>query len=255
MLTPVSVVIICYNAAATIQKTLASAFLLTDDVVVVDRGSTDDTLSIIKSTGAALVEMEWLGFGANKNIGNTAAKRDWIVSLDADEELSEELIAGIRTLNLDNHHSVYAFHRLNYLDVTAIKHGAWKNDWTVRLFNRKIVCWDDAPVHEKLVIPPSVQVKKLHAWLHHYTAANIKTYREKLEKYAYLLAQKYYKKGKKVPLYKIYFSPLLSFFKNYILQLGVMDGAAGWHLAKVHADYTFKKYKKLKELQSEKKKQ
>jgi glycosyltransferase involved in cell wall biosynthesis len=245
---PVSVVIICCNAAATIQKTLASAFLLTTDVVVVDSGSTDSTLSIIETTNAKLVQMEWLGFGATKNKGNEAAKWDWIVSLDADEVLSNELVAAITAININEPHSVYSFHRLNYLGLTPIKYGEWKNDWTVRLFNRQLVRWDDAPVHEKLILPPAVKNKKLNGWLHHYTAVNIDNYKQKLEKYAASMAEKYYAKGKKAPNYKIYISPVFSFLKYYIVHLGWMDGEAGWQISRAHALYTFKKYKKLKEL-------
>ena len=250
MPTPVSVVIICCNAAATIQKTLASAALLTDDVVVVDSGSTDGTISIIKKTGASLIRMEWMGFGANKNKGNAAAKWDWILSLDADEELSAEAIAFIKSLDYSNPQIAYALHRLNYLGATPVKHGEWNNDWTIRLFNRKEVSWDSTPVHEELILSPSIKIKKLRGWLHHYTAKDITVYKEKLYKYAHLMAEKYHANGKKAPLYKIYLSPFFNFFKNYIFQLGLLDGATGWRLGKAHAEYTAKKYKKLKELQS-----
>lgn len=248
MSTPVSVVIICCNAAATLKKTLASAFLLTDDVVVVDSGSTDGTLSIARSTNARLIRMGWVGFGANKNSGNCVAKWDWIVSLDADEELSPELIAAIKGINFDKNRVAYSFQRLNYLGLTAIKHGEWKNDWTIRLFNRQAVQWDNTPVHEELMLPIATEIKKLPGWLHHYTAPDITVYEQKLATYANLMAEKYYSRGKKVPCYKIHFSPIFSFFKYYVLQLGWMDGKVGWQIANAHARYTFKKYKKLKQL-------
>ena len=182
MPTLVSVVIICCNAAATIQKTLASAALLTDDVVVVDSGSTDSTLALIQQSGATLLRMEWMGFGANKNKGNAAAKSDWILSLDADEELSAEAITSIKSLDYSNRQTAYALHRLNYLGSTPVKHGEWNNDWTIRLFNRKEVSWDGTLVHEELVLPASIKIKKLGGWLHHYTAKDITVYKREAAK-------------------------------------------------------------------------
>jgi glycosyltransferase involved in cell wall biosynthesis len=248
---PVSVVIICFNAAATIQQTLASAYLLSDDVIVVDSGSTDSTLALVQTTGAKLLHADWQGFGINKNKGNKEAKNDWILSIDADEELSEKLIAAISSADLSNNNVVYRVERINYLSDKRIYFGEWRNDWTTRLFNRNSVCWDDARVHETLILPQSVQVKKLPGYLHHYTSPNIDAYNQKLDKYASLVAEKYFTKGEKGIGYKIYFSPLFSFCKYYIFHAGWLDKKAGWQIAIAHAKYTFKKYKKVAELRYE----
>lgn len=250
---PVSVVIICFNAAATIQRTLRSACLLTNDVIVVDSGSTDGTQGMVEEAGAKLVQMEWQGFGANKNRGNSEAKNNWILSVDADEELSEELITTIHRLHLTNTEVVYKIKRLNYLNNQPIYHGGWGNDWTIRLFNRKVVQWNNEPVHEDLILSSFIKIKKLDGWLHHYTSPNLDAYNQKLEKYALLVAEKYYVKDVKGVSYKIYLSPLLSFLKSYIFRAGLLDKKAGWQLAVAHARYTFKKYKKLATLRRERK--
>ncbi len=249
---PVSVVIICYNAAATIRQTVASALRLTNDIIVVDSGSTDGTQAIVEGTGAVLLEAGWKGFGANKNRGNEAAKWDWILSIDADEELSTELIAAIKAAEFSNPNIVYSIKRLNYLSGQPLYFGDWRNDWTMRLFNRTVIHWEDVPVHEKLLVPAAVQQVKLKGWLHHYTAANINEYNRKLETYASLVAKKYFAKGEKAVGLKIYASPVFTFFKSYFLYGGWLDKKRGWQIAVAHARYTFKKYKKLSALRREK---
>lgn len=250
---PVSVVIICFNAADTIRQTLKTARLLSDDVIVADSGSTDNTSEIVEEAGARLLQMTWEGFGASKNKGNAAAKNNWILSIDADEQLSEELIVAIRSLDLSNPNFVYRIKRINYLNGQRIYYGEWSKDWTSRLFNRKLVQWDEGPVHESLLLPDSIQIKKLDGYLHHYTSPNINAYNQKLEKYAYLVAEKYFANDKKGAAYKIYLSPLFSFFKSYIVRGGWLDKKAGLQIALAHARYTFKKYKKLAALRRERK--
>lgn len=250
---PVSVVIICCNAASTIQKAIRSAFALTDDVVVVDSGSTDGTVELISGTGAHLLKKEWEGYGANKNRGNSAARYDWVFSLDADEEISEELATSIKKRVGQGPYTVYAVKRLNYLGKQPILHGEWQNDWTIRLFNRTVVSWDASPVHEKLVMNSVKEVQNLKGVLHHYTAENIAVYKQKLDRYAALMGQRYYARGKKGYGVKMYLSPLFSFFKYYLVQMGWLDKKAGWEIARAHASYTYKKYKYLQELHKKKK--
>lgn len=245
---PVSVVIICKNAIATIGQTLEAACRLSTDVVVVDSGSTDGTISLIERLGARLIRQEWLGYGPTKNSGNVAANHDWILSLDADEVMGEDLVTAIRQLDLSDTDNVYKIKRLNYLGDQPIRHGEWNKDWTIRLFNRTKIQWDEAPVHERLILPPGIQINKLNGLLHHFTTPDIHTYREKLEAYADLMAAKYYAQGKKGTGWKPYASSFFSFFKFYLLYAGWLDGKSGWQIALAHARYTFRKYQKLKML-------
>lgn len=249
MAQPISVVIISLNAAATIQKTIRSAQLLTGDVVVVDSGSTDGTLELVRGAGGRLVEMGWQGYGANKNRGNSEARHDWILSLDSDEELSPELVTSLNQLDLANPNTVYRLKRLNYLNGQPVFHGEWSNDWTTRLFNRNAVRWDETPVHENLLLPPGVMVEKVKGWLHHYTAPNIEVYQQKLDKYADLAALKYRDSGKHASTYKMYLSPVFAFVKHYLVRGGWRDKKAGWQIAIAHAGYTFRKYKQLRLLE------
>ena len=247
---PVSVVIICYNAAATIQKAIASALQLTDDVIIADSGSTDGSKDVVLSTKARLVCTAWNGFGATKNRGNKEAKYDWILSMDADEELSSELIDEIKKIDFANKRIIYYFKRINYLGGKAIQFGDWQNDWVKRIFHRDQAEWDTSPVHEKLIHLPTIKLQKLNGLMHHYTANNIEAYNKKLERYSLLMAEKYYVKGKKAHWYNIYLSPVFNFTKCYLLLFGWLDKKAGWQIARAQAGYTFKKYKQLRLLRS-----
>lgn len=243
----VSVVIICLNAIDTIKKVVDAALLLTDDVIVVDTGSTDGTQQKI-SKSARLITSEWLGFGNTKNKGNQLAGYDWILSLDADEVLSENLINTIKKLDPTDKHTVYSIKLLNYFGDQPIKYGEWQNNWVKRLFNRQVVRWDASPVHEKLTASTELKIVKLHGLIHHYTTTGIDKYKLKLDRYADLMAEKRYKSGKKATWVKSYIAPAFNFIKNYFFNLGILDKKAGWQIAKAHAMYTYMKYKKLHQL-------
>ena len=248
VLPPLSVVIICKNAARTVEQTIRSARAVSDDIVVVDSGSTDGTQALVKASGARLIESEWLGYGPTKNKGNRAARHPWILSLDADEALSTELAASIHAIDWSDKEVVYTLKRLNYFGRQPIHYGEWRNDWVDRLFHRDVVEWDAAPVHENLVIPHTIDIKKLKGVLHHYTASSIEAYSKKLDHYATLMAERYYARGKHSSVLKIYGSPVFSFLKYYLFQLGILDKKSGWEIARAHAQYTYKKYKQLKVL-------
>ena len=247
-LPPLSVVIICKNAALTVEQAIYSAKMVSDDIVVVDSGSVDGTQLLVQKAGARLIETDWLGYGATKNLGNRAAKYDWILSLDADEALSEELADSIQAIDWSDHEVVYTLKRLNYFGTQPIHFGEWRNDCVDRLFHRGVVAWDTAPVHENLVIAHSIDIKKLRGVLHHYTASSIEAYTKKLDHYARLMAERYYARGKHSSVLKIYGSPVFSFLKYYLFQLGMLDKKSGWEIARAHALYTYKKYKQLKAL-------
>ena len=245
-----SVVIVCKNGANVIAETLQSFSGLTDDIVVYDNGSTDGTQEIIKQNNAKLYEGNWEGFGKTKNKANALAKYDWILSLDADEAIEEELKKNLQQLELGDEKKVYEFRFKNFLGSKALQFGEWGNDKHIRLFNRKQVKWNDAEVHESLLLPVAIKKSSIRGYVLHKTAASINDYKDKMKKYALLNAEKYFKQGKKAGIFKIYFSSLFSFIKNYFFKFGFLDGATGYHCARINAQYTSLKYKKLGELWS-----
>lgn len=243
-----SIVIVCKNEADVIGETIASFSGLTDDIIIYDNGSTDGTQEIVKKANAKLVEGTWEGFGKTKNKANTLAKYDWILSLDADEAIDDELKRSLLQLDLFDDMAVYEFRFKNFLGNKWLRFGEWGNDKHIRLFNRKQTCWNDAAVHESLIFPEGVRTLSVNGYVLHKTAATIKEYEIKMNSYAVLNAEKYFKQGKKTGILQIFLSPSFSFIKNYFFNLGFLDGAAGFQCAKINALYTYLKYKQLKEL-------
>jgi len=243
-----SVVIVCKNGANVISETIKSFSALTDDILIYDNGSTDGTQEIVRQGDAKLVEGSWEGFGKTKNKANALAKYDWILSLDADEAIDEELKRNLLQLELTDEMKVYELRFKNFLGNKWVRFGEWGNDKHIRLFNRSKIKWDNAEVHESLLLPN--EVKKITARGHvlHKTAASIEEYEKKMKNYAVLNAKKYFKEGKTTGDLKIYFSAVFSFIKNYIFKLGFLDGATGFHCARINSGYTFLKYRQLKEL-------
>lgn len=244
----ISVVIITRNEAHIIANTLQSLKPVINDIVVVDSGSTDETVSICKQFNATVIETGWDGYGINKNKGIAVAKNDWILSLDADEAIDEELRTSLPALSLTNDEEVFNIRFKNFFRRKWIRFGEWGSDKHIRLFNRKKVWWNEAAVHENLVFPGTVKISMLKGNVLHYTVIDEQKYFDKMTNYARMNAEKYFAAGKKPNFFKQYFSPVFAFLQYYIFHLGFLDGREGFIIAKTTARYTFLKYIYLKEL-------
>lgn len=245
---PLSVVIVCKNEAEVIGLTLQSLQGLTDDIVIYDNGSTDGTQALVKKYGVHLHEGSWEGFGKTKQKAVALARHDWILFLDADEELDEELKRSVETLQPGNEKTVYEAAFKNFFKDKHLRFGEWGTDYHIRLFNRKYVNWDEAPVHEQLVLPADISVQKLKGYVLHRTLKDLDDYKRKMVHYAELGAEKYYRQGKKGSWFKRRVSPVFTFLNYYLLKLGFLDGKEGFISARMTAWYTAMKYAKLKEL-------
>ena len=243
-----SIVISEKNAAETIATPLESFKGLTDDIIVYDNGSTDNTSQVVQSYQARFINGEWKGFGETKNDANDHAKYDWVLSLDADESIDERLKKELLQLKLDDDKNVYEFNFKTFLGNKWVRYGEWGVDRHIRLFNRQQVKWDKALVHEQLILPPGYRVITLPGYVLHRTVKNKEDYEIKMRKYALMNAEKYYHDGKRTTIFKKYFSSAFSFLRNYIFRLGFLDGKEGFFSAKMTAMYTYLKYKKLEEM-------
>ena len=243
-----SVVIICRNEADIIGNTLQSLQGLTDDILVYDNGSTDGTQQVVRSLNVNLQEGSWEGFGKTKIKASRLAKYDWILSLDADEAIDEQLKRSLLAATLTNDLTVYDISFKNFLGDQYLKYGEWGGDHHIRLFNRTQVNWDDAPVHENLILPAGATVQKLKGFVLHQTMKDVNDYARKTVQYAMLNAEKYFRQGKKASWFKTRVSPAFTFVNYYLLRLGFLDGHAGYICARMTAWYTFLKYARLKEL-------
>ncbi|MDB5274133.1 MAG: glycosyltransferase family 2 protein [Chitinophagaceae bacterium] len=246
MKSPISAVIITKNEEAHIARCIQSLLPLTDDIVIIDSGSTDHTSDVCKQFSVSFEVKPWQGFSAAKNHGNSLAKHNYILSIDGDEELSADMRQAIAELMNSPIHVAYDLPFLTNFCGKWIRHGAWYPESHIRIFDKSVVKWE-GDIHEKLIIPSKAKIGKLtKGYIHHYTISNLKEYIEKINHYTSLHAEDLFKRGKKASFVKLYIAPCFSFFRDYILKLGILDGYHGYTIAKQSANYVFLKYMKLK---------
>lgn len=243
-----SIVIICKNEKGNIERVMQSIIGVTDDIVVYDSGSTDGTVEVLQQFGVRVKQGEWMGFGKTKGHAVSLAAHHWVLCLDADEALDEELQQSLNELLLEDDQTVYQLRFKNMLGDKHLQWGEWGSDKHIRLFNRQVVRWDEAIIHESLQIPPTAKVVQLRGAVLHRTMRDTVEYSQKMVSYALLNAEKYHRQGKKATLVKRYLAPPFSFLKYYLFQLGFLDGWEGLLSARMTAFYTFLKYARLHEL-------
>ncbi len=240
----ISVVIIAKNEAENIVDCITCARLVSDDVIVADSGSEDNTPALAVEAGARLLKIAWKGYGATRNAGAGFAKNDWILALDADERVTPSLADAIHKLSLKEHNFLYGFKLINFLGSKQIRFGEWGNDKIYRLYNRQHAAWDLVLVHEKIIGNGMVK-KKISGVLLHYTSKDLAEYQAKTILYAQLSANKYKEQGKKASFIKRFISPVFSFVQNYFFRLGFLDGKEGLIIASTSSKYNYLKYKFL----------
>lgn len=242
-----TIALIVKNEAANVAACLASCADLADQIVVVDSGSTDDTIAIAEQFGALTVNhTDWRGFGPQRRVAQRHVTGDWVLWLDADERLTPALKASIRqAVELDDRQCLYQVSRLSWVFGRFIRHSGWYPDRVVRLYPTATTSYTDAPVHEKVMVPPGSTVKVLDGDLLHYTYQNLQHYLVKSAQYAALWASDRKEKGKAASLTQGIVHALGCFIKMYLLKAGFLDGKQGLLLALLSAHSTFAKYADL----------
>jgi glycosyltransferase involved in cell wall biosynthesis len=243
---PLSVAIIALNAAAQIGPCLASV-AFADEVVVVDSGSTDDTVEIARRHGARVEHKEWLGFGRQKQHAVSVARNDWVLCLDADERVSERLAASIRAALAGGRYRAWRMPRRNRFLGRWLAHGEGYPDWSLRLFHRAHAGWSNDEVHEAVLT--TAEVGSLEGDLMHESAEDIATYLAKQNRYTTLHAQALFRQGVRGSFWRLLGSPLARFMKFYVLRLGFLDGGPGFAHIAIGCNNSFFKYLKLIELE------
>ena len=236
------VVIITKNEEKNIGRCLASV-KWADEIIVVDSGSTDKTIEIAKFYQAKIYSQPWLGFGLQKNKAINYCSCDWILSLDADEEVSKTLKDSIQRVIKDNSNSPCKFKRLSQFCGQWIHHGDWGRDVITRLFKRGTACFSDDIVHEKLI--SKERVKIIPGILYHYSQSNIAASLYKMNDYSNNTASILFAKGKKTNLLTACFHKHWTFFRSFVMRCGFLDGARGYLIAKLSAYGAYFKYVKL----------
>ena len=242
---PVSAVLITRNAAAVLDACLES-LRFADEIVVVDSASTDSTVEIAQRQGARVVTKEWLGFGRQKQFAVEQAKHDWVLCLDADERVSAELAASIARALAAPVSPVYRMPRRNRFLGRWLSHGEGYPDWSPRLFNRLNARWSDDLVHEKVLY--AVTPGTLEGDLLHDSSDDLATYLDRQNRYTTLAARQAYELGRSAGILQLFFSPVVRFFKFYVLRLGFLDGVPGLLHISIGCMNSYMKYAKLLEL-------
>jgi glycosyltransferase involved in cell wall biosynthesis len=239
-----SVIIITKNEAENIQACLDSV-KFANEWIIVDSGSTDETVAIARAAGATIIETrDWPGFGPQKNRALEAATGEWILSLDADERIPDALRDEIQAAMEDNNHIAYALPRLSSYCGHFIHHSGWYPDYIVRLFRRHSAHFSDDLVHESVHIQQGV-IGKLKTAMIHYSYPDDETYLRKLQQYSSLGAKQAYAAGKRGGLGTAILHAMSSFLRSYIFRRGFLDGKAGLMVAISSAESTYHKYFKL----------
>lgn len=245
----ISAVLITLNAASQLEKTLQS-LQFCDDLVIVDSGSTDQTLEIAARYGARVFQLEWKGFGPQKQYAVAQAKNDWVLCLDADEEVSPQLQQSIvQTLQLrPNELAGYRMPRCNHFLGRYLRHGEGYPDLSLRLFNRQLANWNSEPVHEGVEgLKPDSKFGLLKGDLLHHSAESLSQYLLKQNRYTDIQASIQASRGKWPSSTKLVLSPLVRFIKFYLVRKGFMDGWQGLIHISIGCFNSFIKYAKTRE--------
>ncbi len=239
---PFSVVIITRDAAAQIVPCLKSA-AFADEIVVVDSGSIDDTIGLAAANGARVVSHEWQGFGKQKQFAVAQAEHDWVLCLDADERVSDELRNAIEAALRVPEFKAYKMPRSNRFMGRYLRHGEGYPDWSLRLFHRSHASWSDDAVHEKVETLASVGMLK--GDLLHESEQGIADYLHKQNRYTTMQAQELHRTGARGDAIRLVLSPLVRFIKFYVVRRGFLDGIPGLIHILIGCFNTFSKYAKL----------
>ncbi|MED5526124.1 glycosyltransferase family 2 protein [Gallaecimonas pentaromativorans] len=240
-----SAVIISKNVGKDLPNCLKSLDFV-DEIVVLDSGSTDDTLAQAEAFGARIFQSDgWPGFGPQRQRAQQHAKGEWLFWIDADEVVTPELKAGILAAIEDSTPQlVYRANRLTDFFGRFIKTSGWYPDRIVRLHRNSEYRYDDALVHEK-VDCKGAKVKDLPGHLLHYTTGDLTSYLQKSVRYANDWADNKARKGKKAGVSSAVLHSMSTFLRKFVFQRGFMDGKHGFLLAVFAAHYSFNKYAAL----------
>lgn len=241
-----SATIIANNEARNLARAIRS-LACADEVIVIDSESTDDTPSVARSLGATVITHRFAGFAAQKNFATSQARYNWILSLDADEELNPPAQRAVERWKASTPAAQgYRFaRRARYLG-RWIRHSGWYPDYKLRLFDRRHGEWRGAYVHESVVVEGSVET--LPGEILHYTCDSLAEHRERIEFYTDLAAREMFDQRKRVSALGRRLAPPWIFLETYLLRGGIMDGREGYLIARMAARYVRRKFEKLERL-------
>ncbi len=250
-MTSISAVIITYNEENNIERCIKSLQQVADEVVVLDSYSTDNTKSISEKLGARFVSYQFENHIQQKNKAIEFAAHDWVLSLDADEALDDQLIQSINEVKKSPQYFGYKMNRLANYCGKWIHHSGWYPDTKLRLFNKHKGAWGGTNPHDMYMLhDKNEKTGFLQGNILHYTFRTVTEHYAQANRYSDIGAMAHFKKGKRSNWIMVVFSPIIRFVRDYIFNLGFMDGAEGFTICKISAYTSYLKYKKMLALQN-----
>ncbi len=242
-----SAVIITYNEEKNIKRCIDSLIPVADEIVIVDSFSEDRTKEICDNYDVKFITHPFEGHIEQKNWAVKQATFDYVLSIDADEALSERLKKSVLEVKENWNADGYFFNRLNNFCGKWIRHSGWYPDRKIRLFIKDKGVWGGVNPHDKFVMNDKAKTLFLKGDLLHYSYYSINEHVEQINKFSSIKARELYKKGKKFTLLRLIFSPLIKFIKGYFIYFGFLDGFFGFVISINSAHSNFLKYVKLRE--------
>jgi len=247
-----SVVIITFNEEACIERCICSVKDVADEILVLDSFSTDRTEEICRTHGVRFVQHPFEGYIEQKNRAWELAGGTYLLSLDADEALSNELLLSIQKEKKKGFpFDAYTMNRMTSIGEKWIRYGSWYPDRKLRLAKKELTAWGGVNPHDKLILKNEVKTKHLNGDILHDSFKSMQDFRQQGERFSKIAGEAMHKNGKKSSFIKIYISPIVAFLKSYLFKRGFLDGKAGFLIAKEIARQTKMKYVKLRGLREE----
>jgi glycosyltransferase involved in cell wall biosynthesis len=243
-----SAVIITFNEERNIQRCIESLLPVADEIIVVDSFSTDRTEEICKLYGIKFFQNVFEGHIEQKNIALLKANHEWILSVDADEALSETLQKAIKKSLEAPQFDAYSMNRLTNYCGKWVKYCGWYPDTKVRLVKKNKAHWTGTNPHDKLELKEKSQVGSLQGDLLHYSYYTKEDHFKQIEYFGIISAKELFLKGKKISVFLLYLKVVNQFFKSFFVKLGFLDGKTGWNISKRSAYATLRKYQILRKM-------
>ncbi len=242
----ISAVIITFNEEKKLGRCLESLGDLSNEILIVDSFSTDKTKEIALSFNARFIQHPFEGYIEQKNYALSLAKNDWVLSLDADEALSPELLRSIK--ENDFKFEAYTMNRLTNYAGKWIFHCGWYPDKKLRLFKKSKANWGGVNPHDKIIT--DVPIKHLKGDILHYSYDSVADHINQTNRFTTIAAKAAFEQGKRSNIFKIVTRPMFQFFRDYFLKLGFLDGISGFCVCSINALSAFLKYYKIRELEN-----
>jgi glycosyltransferase involved in cell wall biosynthesis len=243
-----SAVVITFNEEKNIARCLESLRDLADEILVVDSGSNDATREIAESLGARVIIHPFEGHIQQKNYAASQAIHDVVLSLDADEVVSEELYQSIRQVKDAFSCDGYTLNRLANYCGQWIRHCGWYPDKKLRLWNRRKGSWGGVNPHDRYIMEKGARICHLKGNLLHYTVSSTEQHWEQVQKFSSIAAAELHRQGRRAGFYHIWIRPVIRFLRDYIYRAGFLDGYYGFLISERNAAGVHLKFKMLKNL-------